>query len=251
MNNPNHYQSQDNTESSQRLFERRVYCGVCGRMMIRTTLRRHSPERAFHCPACQKDVNSRNYHFRYPIYDLEWDVRKALRKERRTALRTRDKVTDARITGQVALVEQYYHQKMDSFINKLSTNTKDLNAIFLEKPIDEPFSVDTMKSYTDIQSTANTLTQKLANNAEILLTFYSSFTLENSWYQLFRQLPEDISLTTDLIKTTIDQIILTSGKPPEIKFYKQEDRSHLFWSLNLISKVKQRLERKEHLDDDE
>ena len=66
MNNPTHYQSQDNTESSQRLFERRVYCGVCGGMMMRTTLRRHSPERAFHCPVCQKDVNSRNYHFRYP-----------------------------------------------------------------------------------------------------------------------------------------------------------------------------------------
>ncbi len=80
------------------------------------------------------------------------------------------------------------------------------------------------------------------------ITFYSSFTLENSWYQLFSQLSEDISLTTDLIKTTIDQIILTSGKPPEIKFYKQEDRSHLFWSLNLISKVKQRLERNKRID---
>ena len=251
MQNPNYYSPHGNLSFPRNVFERRIFCGICGGMMLRTSLRRHSPERAIYCPVCQKNPETPGYNFRYPLYDLIWETYKILRKERRTAIRTAQKVRDAHENGKVAMVDQFYKRKMEPLIEKFQSNTEKINQIFLDTPVDEPFSLENAKYYLSLQNQATLLTDKLAAHAETLLDFYASLNLDNQWYLLFGQLPEDFILTAELSRKTISTIVLTPEQPPKFNLKRQEERTLLLNGLNHIFKIEQRIARKEHYSNDE
>lgn len=248
-------QPSNNTDYSlsypKNIFERRIFCGICGEMMLRTSLRRHSPERALYCPKCFNDPNSPGYKYRYPFNDLIWDTYKALQKERRKALKAGVKIEAAFQNGRIALVDQYYKQKMASIIANIQQNTIKMNQLFLDIPLDEPFSLETTKSYLSLQNQASLFTEKLALQSETLLDFYDSLSLDNPWYLIFSQLPEDFALTAELSRRTISTIILTPGQKTVFNIQRLEERNRLLNGINHITKIEQRLTRKESYSHDE
>lgn len=231
------------------IFERRIFCGVCGEMMLRTSLRKHSPERAVYCPVCVKDPSSPGYNFHYPFYDLIWEAYKTIHKERRTALRTAEKIEAAYQDGRIARVDQFYKEKMTPIIEKIRQNTISMNQLFLDMPIDEPFSLDHAKNYVNLQNQAVLLTEKLAVQSEALLDFYDSLSLNNQWYCIFGQLPEDFTLTAELSRRTISTIILTPGQHPQFNLQRQAERTQLLNGLKQLSKLEYRIARKEDCSD--
>jgi len=218
--------------------------------MLRTSLRKHSPERAIYCPVCVKDPSSPGYNFRYPFYDLIWEAYKTLHKERRTALRTAEKIEAAYQDGRIARVDQFYKEKMSPIIEKIQQNSINMNQLFLDMPLDEPFSLDDVKNYANLQNQADLLTEKLAAHSETLLDFYDSLSLNNQWYCIFAQLPEDFTLTAELSRRTISTIILTPGQQPHFNLHRQEERAKLLNSLNQLSKLEYRIAKKEECSDD-
>lgn len=233
------------------VFERRIFCGVCGEMMLRTSLRRHSPERALYCPKCFNNQNSPGYKFRYPFNDLIWETYKVLHRERRKALKIGKKIEDAYQNGKTALVDQFYKQKMAAIIENIRQNTIKMNQLFLDIPLDEPFSLETAKIYLSLQNQATLLSEKLAFQADALLDFYDSLSLNNPWYLIFSQLPEDFTLTAELSRKTISTISLTPEQKPIFNIQRLEDRTRLLDGLNHIAKIEQRLTRKESYSHDE
>lgn len=215
----------------QTLFEHQVYCGVCGAKELRTSLYPHSSERAYQCPVCKEKPE---LEFRYPLCELVWEAETAIRKERRMALRTGQKVLQ---TERWSIVEQYYHEKMDAVMKKIQENTRQINELFLQAPLDEPFSVATKKQYAALQRNADDLTARLAGYADTLVNFLSNFTLENEWYVLYSSIPEKFAITPEFSRTTIHRIILTPGKPPEFEFMKLDKKQDLMDCLHLIDKA--------------
>lgn len=122
-------------------------------------------------------------------------------------------------------------------MDKTRSIVRSINELFLENPPDEPFSIQTMRKYHSLQMQAEEQTIKTAEWADTLLTFLREFQLENKWYRLYSTIPEDFTLTHDLARSVIEQIILTPEKDPEIILNLQAERSHLTDCLNLIDKV--------------
>ena len=213
--------------------------------MLRTSLRRHSPERAIYCPTCINEQSSPGYDFRYPLYDLIWEAYRFLRKERRIALKTAERIETAYQEGRISLVDQFYKNKMEPILEKLQQNTLKMNQLFMDVPLDEPFPLDAAKSYLNLQNQATLLTEKLTVPAEALLDFYDAISLNNQWYRIFSQLPEDFTLTSELSRRTISTIILTPGQAPKFNVQRQEERERLLNGLNHISKIEQKIARKE------
>lgn len=215
----------------QTLFEHQIYCGVCGAKELRTPLYPHSSERAFQCPVCKEKPESG---FRYPLCELVWDAETAIRKERRMALRTGQKALQAERSS---IVELYYHEKIDAVMRNIQESTRQINKLFLQAPLDEPFSVATKKQYAVLQRNVDDLTARLAGYADTLVKFLSNFTLENEWYILYSSIPEKFVITPEFSRTTIHRIILTPGKPPEFEFMNQDKKQDLMDCLRLVEKT--------------
>ena len=228
------------------IFERRITCGICGEQMKRTNLRRHSPERALICPTCFENRDSPGYNYRYPFYDLIWETYRILLKEKKAAIRTGEKITEAQENGKIALINQFYQTKMSPIIQKIQTNSQEINQLFLDTPIDEPFSIETAKAYLALQNQATILTEKLAVHANTLLEFYNSISLDNPWYLLFSSIPDDFELTPELSRKTIASIEIIPDERPRIILTKQEERARLQDSLKFITRAEQKIVRKEN-----
>lgn len=151
----------------QTLFEHQVYCGVCGAKELRTPLYRHSSERAYQCPVCKEKPETE---FRYPLCELVWDAETAIRKERRMALRAGQTVLQAEKSS---AVEQYYHEKIDAVMRNIRESARQINKLFLQAPLDEPFSVATKKQYAVLQRNVDDLTGRLASYANTLVPFFT------------------------------------------------------------------------------
>lgn len=219
------------------LFENQISCGICNTKMIRKQLPRQNNIRVYICPACKNNPESPAQSYQYPLHNLMYDVAKAIRRERRTAIRTGVKVLQAQQEQKTDAVQQYYHRKIKVSMDKTRSIVRSINGLFLENPPDEPFSIQTMRKYHSLQMQAEEQTIKTAEWADTLLTFLREFQLENKWYKLHSTIPEDFTLTHDLARSVIEQIILTPGKDPEIILNLQAERSNLTNCLNLIGKV--------------
>ena len=86
------------------LFESQINCGICGAKMIRKQLHRQSNMRVYICPVCRNNPDSPAQNYQYPLNDLMYDAAKAIRKERRAAIRTGSKVLQAQQEQKVAAV---------------------------------------------------------------------------------------------------------------------------------------------------
>ena len=219
------------------LFENQINCGICNAKMIRKQLHRQSNMRVYVCPACRSNPDSPAQNYQYPLNDLMYDAAKAIRKERRAAIRTGSKVLQAQQEQKVAAVRQYYRAKIDVCMDRTRSIVHSINELFVDNPPDEPFSVQTMRKYRSLQTHAEEQTAKTTEWTDILLTFLNEFHLENKWYILYSTIPEDFVLTRELARTVIQKIILTPGKEPEILLNCQAERSCLDNCLNVIDKV--------------
>lgn len=219
------------------LFENQISCGICSTKMIRKQLPRQNNIRVYTCPACKNNPESPAQSYQYPLHNLMYAVAKAIRRERRTAIRTGVKVLQAQQEQKTDAVQQYYQRKIKVSMDKTRSIVRSINELFLENPPDEPFSIQTMRKYHSLQMQAEEQTIKTAEWADTLLTFLREFQLENKWYRLYSTIPEDFTLTHDLARSVIEQIILTPEKDPEIILNLQAERSHLTDCLNLIDKV--------------
>ena len=219
------------------LFESQINCGICGAKMIRKQLHRQSNMRVYICPVCRNNPDSPAQNYQYPLNDLMYDAAKAIRKERRAAIRTGSKVLQAQQEQKVAAVRQYYCAKIDVCMDRTRSIVHSINELFKDNPPDAPFSVQTMRKYRFLQTQAEEQTARTAEWADILLTFLYEFHLENKWYILYSTIPEDFVLTRELARAVIQQIILTPEKEPEIILKRQAERSSLKNCLNIINKV--------------
>ena len=219
------------------LFENQINCGICNTKMVRMPLRRQNNMRVYICPVCRNNPGSPAQNYQYPLNDLMYDAAKAIRKERRTAIRTGAKMLLAQQEQKVAAVQQYYHGKLDACMNRTRSIVCSINNLFLDNPPEEPFSVQTMRKYRSLQMQAEEQAARTAEWADILLTFLYEFHLENKWYVLYSTIPEDFVLTRELARTVIHQIILTPEKEPEIILNRQAERSCLENCLSIIHKV--------------
>ena len=219
------------------LFENQINCGICNAKMVRMPLRRQNNMRVYICPVCRNNPSSPAQNYQHPLNNLMNDAAKAIRKERRTAIRIGVKVLQAQQEQKVAAVQQYYHGKIDVCMNRTRSIVHSINELFLDNPPDEPFSVQTMRKYRSLQMQAEEQTARTAEWADILLTFLYEFHLENKWYILYSTISEDFVLTRDLARTVIQQIILTPEKDPEIILNRQAERSCLENCLSIINKV--------------
>lgn len=219
------------------LFENQINCGICNAKMVRNKLRRQSNMRVYICPVCRNNPDSPAQNYQYPLNDLMYDAAKAIRKERRAAIRTGSKVLQAQQEQKVAAVRQYYCAKIDVCMDRTRSIVHSINELFKDNPPDAPFSVQTMRKYRFLQTQAEEQTAGTAEWADILLTFLYEFHLENKWYILYSTIPEDFVLTRELARTVIQQIILTPVKEPEIILNRQAERSCLENCLNIMNKV--------------
>ena len=219
------------------LFENQINCGICNAKMVRKKLHRQSNMRVYICPICRNNPDSPAQNYQYPLNDLMYDAAKAIRKERRTAIRTGAKILLAQQEQKVAAVQQYYHGKIDACMNRTRSIVHSINELFLDTPSDEPFSVQTMRKYRSLQMQAEEQTASTAEWADILLTFLYEFHLENKWYVLYSTIPEDFVLTRELARAVIQQIILAPEKDPEIILNRQAERSCLENCITIIDKV--------------
>lgn len=219
------------------LFENQINCGICNAKMVRMRLRRQSNMRVYVCPACRNNPDSPAQNYQYPLNDLMYDAAKAIRKERRTAIRVGVKVLLAQQEQKVAAVQQYYYGKIDVCMNRTRSIVHGINNLFLDNPPDDPFPVQAMRKYRSLQTQAEEQTAKTAEWADILLTFLYEFHLENKWYILYSTIPEDFVLTRELARTVIQQIILAPEKEPEIILKRQAERSCLENCLTIMDKV--------------
>lgn len=232
------------------LFENQINCGICNAKMVRKQLHRQSNMRVYICPACRSNSDSPGQNYQYPLNDLMYDAAKAIRKERRIAIRVGVKVLQAQQEQKVAAVRQYYHAKIDVCTDRTRSIVQSINNLFLDTPPDEPFSVQTMRKYRSLQTQAEEQTAKAAEWADILLTFLYEFHLKNKWYILYSTIPEDFMLTRELARTVIQQIILTPEKEPKIILKRQAERSCLENCLTIIGKVEiSNLRKEEHRHD--
>ena len=150
------------------------------------------------------------------------------------ALRTGQKALQAERSS---IVELYYHEKIDAVMRNIQESTRQINKLFLQAPLDEPFSVATKKQYAVLQRNVDDLTARLAGYADTLVKFLSNFTLENEWYILYSSIPEKFVITPEFSRTTIHRIILTPGKPPEFEFMNQDKKQDLMDCLRLVEKT--------------
>ena len=205
--------------------------------MVRKQLHRQSNMRVYICPACRSNSDSPAQNYQYPLNDLMYNAAKAIRKERRIAIRVGVKVLQAQQEQKVAAVQQYYHGKIDVCMNRTRSIVHRINNLFLANPPDEPFSVQTMRKYRSLQMQAEEQTVRTAEWADILLTFLYEFHLKNKWYILYSTIPEDFVLNRELARTVIQQIILAPEKEPEIILKRQAERSCLENCMAIIDKV--------------
>ena len=219
------------------LFENQINCGICNAKMVRKKLHRQSNMRVYICPVCKSNPDSPAQNYPFPLNDLMYDAAKAIRKERRAAIRTGAKVLQAQQGQKVAAVRQYYRAKIDVCMDRTRSIVHSINELFLDNPPDEPFSVQTMRKYRSLQTQAEEQTAKAAEWADILLTFLYEFHLENKWYILYSTIPEDFVLTRELARAVIRQIILTPGREPEILLNRRAERSCLENCMAIIDKV--------------
>ena len=193
--------------------------------------------RVYICPVCRSNSESPAQNYQYPLNDLMYDAAKAIRKERRTAIRVGEKALQAQREQKIAAVQQYYHAKIGVCMDRTRSVVHNINKLFLDTPPDEPFSVRTMRKYRSLQMQAEEQTVRTAEWADKLLTFLYEFHLENKWYILYSTIPEDFVLTRELTRAVIQQIILMPGKEPEIILKRQAERSCLENCLSIIAKV--------------
>lgn len=219
------------------LFENQINCGICNAKMVRMPVRRQNNMRVYICPVCKNNPRSPAQNYQYPLNNLMYDAAKAIRKERRTAIRTGAKVLQSQQEQKVTAVRQYYHAKIDVCMDRTRTIVHSINNLFLDNPPDEPFSVQTIRKYRSLQMQAEKQTAKTAEWADILLTFLYEFHLENKWYVLYSTIPEDFVLTRELARAVIQQIILAPEKDPEIILNRQAERSCLENCITIIDKV--------------
>ena len=219
------------------LFENQINCGICNAKMVRMPLRRQNNMRVYICPVCKNNPSSPAQNYQYPLNDLMNDAAKAIRKERRAAIRIGVKVLQAQQEQKVTAVRQYYHGKIDICMNRTRSIVHSINNLFLDNSPEDPFSVQTMRKYRSLQMQAEEQTAKTAEWADILLTFLYEFHLENKWYILYSTIPEDFVLTRELARAAIQQIILTPGREPEILLNRRAERSCLENCMAIIDKV--------------
>ena len=219
------------------LFENQINCGICNAKMVRKKLHRQSNMRVYICPVCRSNLDSPAQNYQYPLNNLMYDAAKAIRKERRAAIRTGAKVLQAQQGQKVAAVEHYNHGKIDICMNRHRSIVHSINNLFLDNSPEDPFSVQTMRKYRSLQMQAEEQTAKTAEWADILLTFLYEFHLENKWYILYSTIPEDFVRTRELARAVIRQIILTPGREPEILLNRRAERSCLENCMAIIDKV--------------
>lgn len=219
------------------LFENQINCGICNAKMVRKKLHRQSNMRVYICPICRNNPDSPAQNYQYPLNDLMYDAAKAIRKERRTAIRVGVKVLQAQQEQKAAAVQQYYHGKIDVCMDRTRSVVQSINNLFLDNPPDEPFSVQTMRKYHSLQIQAEEQAARTAEWADILLTFLYEFHLENKWFVLYSAIPEDFVLNRELARAVIRQIILTPGREPEILLNRRAERSCLENCMAIIDKV--------------
>lgn len=199
------------------LFENQISCGICSTKMIRKQLPRQNNIRVYTCPACKNNPESPAQSYQYPLHNLMYDVAKAIRRERRTAIRTGVKVLQAQQEQKTDAVQQYYHRKIKVSMDKTRSIVRSINGLFLENPPDEPFSIQTMRKYYSLQMQAEEQTIKTAEWADTLLTFLREFQLENKWYRLYSTIPEDF---TEALAQLRDYRSIFTMDNPWLKLYR-------------------------------
>lgn len=225
--------------SDATLLARMVYCGSCGRLMRRRRITYDYHEPTFCCVYDNEDLPEDKpcASYRYPVSILYQDVYAAIRKERRTALRTAKKLEGGVENTQYRLVKQVYQNRLFTVMEHLREITDQKNQLYMTLPVkaDPPDGFEEQDKKLDAQ--AQKLTHRMARIADGFLEIHDLYTAKNKWLNLFSSIPEDFILTQELTRKTVKRITLLPGQPPIITFKQEDSKDLLFQKLNLVSRI--------------
>ena len=225
--------------SDMTLLARKVYCGSCGRMMHRRRTTWELREAAFSCVYDFEENPPDNpcATFRYPVFLLYQDVYAAIRKEQKTALRTSGKLKGGIKNEQYQLVKQFYQNRLFLVMDQIRDIVKQKNELYMTLPLKGEAPSGFAKTNRRQDAEIQKLTKKMIRIFDDFLVLHTLYTTENPWLRLYTKIPEDFILDHQLIKKTVEKIIIYPEREPVITLKLQESRDQLFQSLKLVARI--------------
>lgn len=200
-------------------FKYVMRCGHCGRPMIlqRYVSNRH-PYSSYVCTSHVKHLENPCPPHKFLMDDIIPVVKDALLKERKTALSIAEILRDGEDSPWYQQMEADFQKQIQEVLDQVKKNSDLLSSA---------------PSSPAIRQEADRLRGELSEIIRKKQDLKKFIARKNPWLELFRNLPEEFTLTQEITKKYIHQIDLYRDKPLAVTPKEYREKEHLLACLKL------------------